>query len=304
MNKILAFFDDRKKYIPFFIILYIISSFFIFLATYTAVPLVASYGRGSLYYLPTIFTFLVPSFTLIMAYLFKKFNNIANQFKVLKIYAFTLLIFMLISLVCHILDITILFKWNRIYGGVLPLFPFDVLFFQLVFIIFAFILLYFTNKDKDLSKISKTTTEIKKKTIVLHCLYFVFASYFLGLFFSSFFSFNQIEDKNIWGIIPVILTFLLLTSEGIFYFLYKITHSLKIYFIGLLTIFISVFTLLVWIIIAFVINPYLFSESLGQYFYIGYAIKFPLGFYLNIIFVILLLTFSFFNLKKINKLGR
>ena len=289
ISKLFSFVDNKKKYYITFSIFFLITAYFTFLGLFTTFPIVAAYGRGLLLYLPTILTLNVPLFTLIMLHLFKSKNNVANRFKVLKVYSLSLICVMSLCLLIHVFDIFYEFKWNRLYGSFSYLFPFDILFFICLFLALGIFLFVQLKKNSDLSKIIKTTPEMKKKTLVLHVFCIMFASYFLGLFYSYFYTFGNLITENIIGGLAVLFTFLFLSVEIFSYCFYQNKKNDKTYFLSLLITGLFLIFISVWVLISYCLHPYLFSESLEKYFYIGYALTFPLGFFINLAFSYILL---------------
>ncbi len=86
--------------------------------------------------------------------------------------------------------------------------------------------------------------------------------------------------------LPAFLAFFLMVEAMVMYVIYKQGNEetkQKRHFLGIIVMLTSITVLAVWIGIGIIINPYLYPESLSQYYTLGYAIKIPFGAFLTFI---------------------
>ena len=124
---------------------------------------------------------------------------------------------------------------------------------------------------------------------------------FYGIFFEVFFIFDTF-DSNWYGMVPAILLFLLPLVSFILFVFYRHqkdeTTKQKVYFYSLVSMMLSTLVLLLWVLIAVLINPYLFPQSLSNFYMLGYAAKMPIGFFLIIIMLFVEYLISFLRYRK------
>lgn len=266
-------------------ILFLLSSFFTYYGFYLVVPMITSYGRFTLNYLPVVFTFWTFLFSFMMLWLFIHNKNKNNQIIIAKIYGLVVTIIESISLIIHIIMISVQYGWNKVSHVVSPLFPYDVLLLMILFLsIGVFVLVLAFKKQKEIDVKDNNSPQImKKRTYVGFLVLTPFTNYYLGLLLSSF---NVMDsfDQNIYGMIPIIISFVIPYLSIALFFLYQ--HFFKKYKFQIIALFSLLgFTVIIYtyILIALLINPSLIIESMTNFFVLGYAIKIPLGLYINIV---------------------
>ncbi len=283
-------------------ILFIVGSFFTYQGVFLALPFITNYGRGLFTYLPTFLLMGVPLFSFIIFYLYYHVYNYQTKWQLIHIYAISLIIIMSYSLIDQILVNSLLIGWDKVFGVITPLFPFDVLFGQVVALGIGIISLYWCHRHKSYKSITKTSDIIvRKRHYVAFIFMAAFAMYFLGDFMTLFTYFNEPIDTNWWGMIPFLLEMLLLPLLVFVYVLYehkdekdKTKFQLKaIIIVGSISLLIGLYMLIVSII-----NPYIVQDSLGGFYCIGYAIKIPFGIFIIIVGDLLVLSLSVVNLVK------
>ena len=282
--------------------LFIIGSFFTYQGVFLALPFVTNYGRGLFTYLPTFLLMGVPLFSFIIFYLFYHVYNYQTKWRLIHIYAVSLIIIMVYSIIDQILVNSLLIGWDKVFGVITPLFPFDVLVGQVISLFIGIIALIWCFKHKSYKLIEKTSDiVVKKRHYVAFIFMAAFSMYFLGDLMTIVTYFNEPIDSNWWGMIPFLLEMLLLPLALLLYVIYehkdekdKSKFQLKgIVILGSITLFIGLYMLIVSFI-----NPYIVQDSLGGFYCIGYAIKIPFGIFIILFGTILVLTLSIINLVK------
>lgn len=283
-------------------ILFIVGSFFTYQGVFLAFPFITNHGKGLFTYLPTFLLMGVPLFSFIIFYLYYHVYNYQTKWKLIHIYAVSLLIVMGYSLIDQILVNSLLIGWDKIFGVITPLFPFDVLVGQVISLIIGIVAIVWCYQHKSYKLITKTSDIIVRKRHYAAFIFMsAFAMYFLGDLMTVVTYFNEPIDSNWWGMIPFLLEMLLLPLALFLYVLYehkdekdKIKFQLKgIIILGSSTLIIGLYMLIVSLI-----NPYIVQDSLGGFYCIGYAIKTPFGIFIIIVGDLLVLTLSIINLVK------
>ena len=266
------------------------------------VPVITNYGRMLATYFPTFFTFGVPLFSFFMLWMCWHTYNVANRHRILKIYSITLVVLMGLCIPFHILSIGLSFGWNGIYGVLTPLFPYDVLVKMVLYLTIGIFILTYVIRNGDLALVPLTVKNpLRRRAFVAMGFVSAFTSYFFGAFFEVFFIFDTF-DSNWYGMVPAILLFLLPLVSFILFVFYRhqkdeITKQ-KVYFYSLVSMMLSTLVLLLWVLIAVLINPYLFPQSLSNFYMLGYAAKMPIGFFLIIIMLFVEYLISFLRYRK------
>ena len=281
-------------------VLFVLSAFITYYASYLIVPMITHYGRFTLSYLPTVFTLYMFLFTFGMLWLYWHVYNVASKWLIAKVYSITLIIVEAVSLLIHIIMICHEFKWNRLSGVISPLFPFDILALMVIFLALGIVILVWVIKNKELKKVAKTSTfALKRGTAAAFLTVAGFGNYFLGLFIYSF-TVCDYFDPNWYGMVPVILSFLTISIELVFYSLYQYApneEKRKWQFRGVLVTLIITLVLYTWLAIALMINSRLIIESLSNFFILGYTIKIPIGLFLNALIVLITCLVAIIKLK-------
>ena len=266
------------------------------------VPIITNYGRMLATYFPTFFTFGVPLFSFFMLWMYWHTRNIANRHRILKIYSITLVVLMGVCIPFHILSIGLSFGWNGIYGVLTPLFPYDILAKMIIFLALGIYILTYVIRNGELALVPLTVKNpLRRRAFVAMGFVSAFTSYFFGAFFEVFFIFDTL-DSNWYGMIPAILLFLLPLASFILFVFYRHqkdeVKKQKVYFYSLVSILLLALVLLLWVLIAVVVNPYLFPQSLSNFYMLGYAVKMPIGFFLIIIIFFVEYLVSFLRYRK------
>ena len=266
------------------------------------VPVITNYGRMLATYFPTFFTFGVPLFSFFMLWMYWHTYNVANRHRILKIYSITLVVLMGLCIPFHILSIGLSFGWNGIYGVLTPLFPYDVLVKMVLYLTIGIFILTYVIRNGDLALVPLTVKNpLRRRAFVAMGFISTFTSYFFGAFFQVFFILDTF-DSNWYGMVPAILLFLLpLVSLILFVFYRHLKDEIakqKVHFYSLVFILLSTLVLLLWVLIAVLINPYLFPQSLSNFYMLGYAAKMPIGFFLILIMLFVEYLVSFLRYRK------
>jgi len=270
-------------------LLFLVASLSTAYGWYLFVPIVPHYGRMLATYFPTLFTTGVPLFSFFILWMYWHTKNIANRWKILRIYAIVLVTLMALCIPFHILSIQVSFGWAPLYGVLSPLFPYDQLVLMILYLILGIGVAIYVVRHRDYDFVSVTLPNpMRKRTYVAMAFVSSFTAYFLGLFFEVFFIFDYV-DPNWYGMIPVILfNFVPILGFKLYFYYRHIADEDKkqhYYFRSLLIYTITTLVLLTWVIIAVIINPYLFPESLSNFFMLGFAAKVPIGFFVLLILI-------------------
>lgn len=281
-----------KYYKPTILIaLFIISCLTTYFGWFNFVPVITHTGRMLLTYLPTYFTCAIPLITLIMTWMYFHTLNIKNRYRIERVYAFIVLILMSFSIILHVIMIITQTGWSTVYGIISPLFPYDQLALMVIYLAFGILVCVHLHKHKEDYLVPVTINNpMRKRAFVAVAFALPFTCYLTPAFYQIFRLFEG-YDPNWYGVVPALLTFLLPILSLIMFIIYKHSGSnKKAYFNGLVTVYTSTIGLLVWIIIAIIINPYIFAQSLTSYYLLGYAAKIPGALLLIIIMEIVYLT--------------
>lgn len=299
MTKLFSSVKSRKITL---LMLFFIASLSTAYGWFLFVPVITNYGRMLATYFPALFTFGVPLFSFFMLWMYWHTYNIANKHRILKIYSITLVVLMGICIPFHVLSIGLSFGWNGIYGVLTPLFPYDLLAVMILYLALGICILFYAIRNGELALVPMTVKNpLRRRAFVAMGFVSAFTSYFFGAFFEVFFIIDTF-DSNWYGMIPAILMFLLPLASLIMFVFYRhqtdeITKQ-KVHFYSLISILLSTLVLLLWVLIAVLINPYLFPQSLSNFYMLGYAAKLPIGFFLIIIMLFVEILVSFLRYRK------
>lgn len=291
---------QRRKHIIGSIILsicFVIVSITTFYGVRIFFPIVGSYGKGALNTLPCSFTYLLPLFIFYMALLYVYAKENKSRLRVLYILGYVLIAFSIFNIVLMSIVYFVLLDGNIFFQTMTPMYPLDVFIINSVYFLvgIACLIYYFLDKKYQLTA-SIRPRPFSKKDFVLAGFLLPFATYFFGEFFFMFIYFQEgYIDPNWPFMIPVYLSFLLLASLCICYYIYPYVKDNKkdLYqMIVLIVEYAVTITLGVWILCGVIINPYLVSQSLQWEFEIGLATKIPFGLFVNFLFAIPILIVS------------
>jgi len=276
-------------------LVYLLVAFLTAYGFYLITPIITSYGRDVLTFLPLILTFYVPLFLFISGTFYFSAKNIKSKQVAILVVGVSLSATMLFAFIYQTILIANTFGW-KLYHNATYLFPFDTWIFSFLYLCLGILLLIKAIKDRTLFKVTKTIQGIFSKRIyyVLLTIYFVFSTYLLGAFMFVF-SLCDHFDSNWLGIIPFTLL-LLLPSICLLYFLIlkfsKKERSIKRELIAASIIAFLLIVLISWFYIVFSFVPTLIGDTLFALMPLGSAISKPVSLYMSIlltaIFVIIL----------------
>lgn len=297
-----TFFATSKGKIITLAVIFFIASLSTAYSWFLFVPIVTHYGRMFATYFPTFFTFGVPLFSFYMLWMYWHTHNIANQRKILKIYSITLIVLMSLCIPFHILSISVSFGWAGIYGVLTPLFPYDQLALMVLYLILGISIFVYVLTHKDYALVPVTVVNPqRKRAFVAMAFASSFTCYFFGLFFEVFFIMDYL-DPNWYGMIPAILFNLLPLLAQVLFVIYQHQNDdekkRKAFFFGLTSLTLTSLTILLWVSITVLINPYLFAQSLSNFYMLGYAAKMPIGFFIIIILLFVECLIGFLRYRK------
>ena len=262
-----------------FALLFLFASYTTHLGFSLVVPIITNYGRHILTHLPAILACWMPLLSLIFLWLKWRSKNPANEWKICFTYGLLITCLSSILLADHILMTAIEYKWVLHATEATPLFPYDVIVVLAIFLGIGIFTLVRCGLSKEKRLIESVDEEMKTSTKVAVWFYLPFTCYFFGAGLSFVNSFDS-YDPN-WPImIPAFLSFFLMTFALVMYIYYKQAKGedkRKRHFVTLMTTLVVMFVLAAWLVVGLIINPYLFPESLSQYYMLGYAIKIPFG---------------------------
>lgn len=283
------------KQILFAVILFItcISTFHGFLLL---MPSCSTYFTRELEILPSLITVVGgPLFTLIMYWIYINAKNQSLKWKTLFVYGIVIAIASVLCLVLHIVFMITKYGFD-LYGNVSWLFPYDIIALQLIFIALGILSIIRSIKTKEYKNIPSTVQEvITKGKIAKFSVAICFATWFAGA--SLAFPYVLIDgymDPNWWMMIPVFLLFYVPLLEVLAYLHYQDQkeNKNKVYYKHLLTLCSLFAVLVIWILIAFIINPRFIYESMAPYFLFGFSLKIPAGFYICLVGSLVLLLIA------------
>jgi len=276
-----------------FTLLFLVASIATFYGTRLTLPIITHYGRGTLTALPATFTFAIPLFTLIVLWQYSQTDTIGKRWRLNLIYSIVTITVATFNLIDLMLVLGLLYDWNLIVGVMTPIYPLDLILFNLIILAVGFASLFFTIANKKFKGSLETEgrVNISRGKHVLAGFFIAFATYFFGeALFGVIDIFEGFVDPNIVLVIPVYLAFLMLAVEAVVYVVYLYSpkeSKLKRGLIGVITLLSISVLLFVWIVIGLTFNPYYFSESLQQEFAIGYSLKMPIGLFIIAAWVVI-----------------
>lgn len=291
--------------------MFIIASLSTFYGTRLTLPIVTYYGRGALTILPATLTFAIPLFTFILLWIYSRTGSTVKRWKMTLVYSFVMLGVSVFNTVIIFVIVGLLYDWNFIVGVMTPMYPLDLLLYNLIYLAIGGAALFFTlaKKKENNNDIIDETKKTPRRYQVLAGFFFAFACYFFG---EALFGLNNLFegyiDPNIGLTIPVYLSFLLMALAVVIYAIYIYSpedKKNKRGLLGAISILSITALIFIWILIGFAINPYYFSESLQQEFAIGYAVKIPFGLFILLLWVLIPSVIALIKiLKKMERLKK
>lgn len=264
-------------------VLFILASMTTRMGFVLIVPIFTSGGRYVSTHLPAILALWMPLLCLI--FLWMRWNTNDKKTKWLITFTSGLLITGLnaVLLADHIIMSALEYHWVLHATETSPLFPFDIMVLLIVFLCFgiaALVEAIITRKDRLEERLPM---RVPNKTIVAVWFYLPFACYFNGAAFSVITSLPD-YDPNWPFMIPALLAFFLMIV-ALYMYVYAMKGDeegkKKRWFNAIVITLASIAFVYIWIGIGVIVNPYLFPESLSQYYTLGYAIKIPFGLFLT-----------------------
>ncbi|MCD8194993.1 MAG: hypothetical protein LUD22_01670 [Coprobacillus sp.] len=289
MERLGKFFNRRLvKYLTLGIV-FIIASVCSFLEALASSQVIAHYGSNILEFFPTMAVLYMPIFCFIMIWAYYYTTREKGKQNSMLTFGVITVVAMGISFILQLVEMGLYFGWNLNSASITPLFPWDILVCSAIFLAIGIIVLwrYVKRKNNYVVQTLNYVVPLRKRTIVMVVFFSLFAAEFLGTAIFSLTLLDGYMDPNIWGVIPIVLSYLLMAAEGVIYYIYKERHdSQKVFRNGLIALSASAFVLLFWALIATCINPQLISESLDGLMPVGYTIKTPIGLFINLVGVV------------------
>ena len=278
------FLNTRLYRVISLILLFFLGALSLYYGVYLAFPYVSFEGRGILTFLPLTLVMFFPMFSFAFRWMFTHFNGAYRKWKVQYYYSIVGGLFMLVATIWHILSISLAFKW-QLYGGIFPLFPFDVLVVAIIYLTICILLFVKSVKEqKALNTEENIKLVHKKRSVAFVIIYTGFAAYFYGgfYFFTSLIG-DGYFDKDFFFILSIALAFLVMVIGLVMYVLFrhqKLENQRKWYKIGLIVVGSVMLVDAIWIIVGYIVSPYFVPHSVAPMFPFGYAIKMPIGLFM------------------------
>lgn len=285
-------------------ILFLVASFATFYGTRLTLPIVTHYGRGALTTLPATFTFGFPLFSLIVYWQYSQTDTIGKRWKLGLVYSIVALVIATFNIIDLLFVLGLLYNWNFIVGIMTPIYPLDLILFNLIILALGCAGIFFTITNKKAKGSQETEGRVKILTRyhVLAAFFISFAAYFFGeALFGLIDVYEGFIDPNIGLVIPVYLAFVLMAAEAVIYVVYVYSPEevkVKRGLIGVSVLIGITIALFAWILIGLAVNPYYFSESLQQEFAVGYSLKMPIGLFIIGLWVLIPLIIALVKLSK------
>lgn len=284
-----------------FIFLFLFGSLTSFYGLFLFIPVITHYFRGLLNLLPTILTYAIPLFLIIILWIFIHNKNVKSRWKTIYICGLILTGVMFICLISHLLIMGFIYDF-KISTSISPLFPYDVLVFQIIYFAIGIICLIHSYKTRDLLFVAPTFEPLKKRKVVAFSFMVALCEYFLGiLVIIPDVYFDGYIDSNWWMIIPTLLLNLLPVSMLIIYFLYKhIFNTRKFFLVSLISLICVTLVLVFLLLVSYIVNPKYIYESMQPFYQLGLTINIPFTIFLIPIGTIILLIVATRNFLKNN----
>ena len=262
-------------------LLYVIASLSIFYGVRVLFLIIANYGLNSLSVIPFFLTSIFPLFFLFMVIMYIHSSSVSKRRTILLI---TGTIFTLFGLFLTIFSIFLMIDYkSAIAGNITPLFPLDILLFNIVIFLVGICILVFRSIDSKNSIITANEKRlISPLKLVLLGFYLPFAAYFFGeLLFGFMYVFEGYVSPKWYGVLPIYLLYAALTIGLVLAIISIHVPSIKkTKFNIIATSSLIVYTLIcvVWYNIAYNLDPYLIANGLVWEFQILISIKKPFGY--------------------------
>lgn len=255
-----------------FITCFMIAAYFTHNAFYHIVTIITHEGRGLLTQLPIVVIYFMPLLMLIMYYLHEETYNVSVKWNIKLVGVSLVGTLTLLSLILHVIFVS-LGKFT--FYAASPLYPVDVIINgMLILLIIVFVLIKLID-SKDTRNVPLTSTyHVSAARKVGFISLLCFANYFFGDFYMIFYLFEYF-DPNILGILPFLASLLLPTFALVMAGLHRFNKAKPITLIIIST---AVLVLLVATsVISYVVNPLIISQSISNFYPLGFCIKTPAG---------------------------
>ncbi len=279
-------------------VVFIIAGICAYLVTQITAQIIANYGRALLNFFPTILTYIIPMFFVVIMWCYFNCGSEVGKLRSMYLFIVVTYIAMGFALVIHLFDISYYFGWNLNSTAMVTIwFPFDILILTIVYLAIAGLVNYryvvrkraYLAEQEKLANLEdnpeirgytsekEETTPLKKRRIVMVSFYTVFAAVFFG---EACFSLTLIDgylDPNLYGVIPLVFSLLLPTLIAVFYIIYQVKKDANFFKLSLLVCLITALVIYLWCVIALAINPQIIPQSIVGLFPVGYTFRTPLG---------------------------
>lgn len=249
------------------------------------VPIITNSGRYLINALPALLGCWLPLVSLIFLWMKWNSKDIARQWNFCFIYGLLITGVSALLLADQIILSAAEYNWTLHATEISPLFPFDVIALDAIFLGIGIFTLVRCALTKSNRLVERTNEEIKTRTAVAVWFFLPFTCYFAGATF-SFATGLDTYDPNWPFMIPAFLSFFLMAEAMVLFILYKQgseENKQKRHFLGIVIMLATIAVLGIWLGVGILVNPYLFPESLSQYYTLGYAIKIPFGVFFSFI---------------------
>lgn len=253
-NKFIYPFENKLEFIS-YILLILLSSFAFHRIIMIFNPLISIYGRDIHLYIPTFVVLFTPLIVLIMFYFLKRSINQQRQLTHLSLYL------MISGSICFIYQLFLMifkFGFTSLNQNITTFFPYDILFYSLIFIVIGAFLHFVKLENRDIINITK-----KEKTMVVFL--FFFASFFTSYILISLTGLDGININNFFLLLPFYLSLFIPIFIVFLYHAYN-TNNLKIILPFAFTFFGYMIVCYIWICMVLIFNP-VFLYSTIRYVY-------------------------------------
>lgn len=289
------------------LILFILSCFTTYYSISCLVIIITHYGRLNIIIkaLPIAIGLFIPMITFIFHWFRMHTVNIASKYRLTRSYAILIFVMATSSLVLQIISNSTIIGWD-LYPTISPLFPYNLIVLDVVFIVLSINQFIYLIKNKELRKVPTTFPGVNKALLGVFSLFVGYACYFAGNVFTN--CINMIGDgffdTNFFLMIPVCIILILPCLVIMLNVVYiRMGHLEIVKTKGLYVLGITYLASIIWLIISYIINPRFIPQSMTPFFQLGTAAKIPLGLIVTAVILFIILAFAFINLliKKIKK---
>lgn len=262
---------------------FLLASLSTFYAVRLALPMITYFGRTTLYTLPSFFTYITPLiiFYFLCVIIFTKVSN--TRILLMRILGIALLFVSIFDLLAISFAIVFVFDGQLFIKNMTPMFCLDVIIFNCLYLLMAIVIIIYAHLDKKYTLTKYTLKYVfSKKDFILATILLPFGAYFIGeCLYGIKFLFDGFIDPNVGLIIPHYLAFALFGIMCGVYVGYRFiddkNKKIKYQNYSLIALFSVNIIIYSWLIIGYIVNPYIVATSLQWEYEIGLAIKMPVG---------------------------